>query len=363
MPGCKPYVDRKSDAFLPDSQGLISAVVRNFVPIIWCETPRRFLPGWLPYSIHLWNLAISWSHGPMINHLVSSVVCVFGEAFDDETSTFTCRTAESQGDGSVMNRAGYNITLCPEAPDFQRMGAFENQARTKKTPGQWRDIKGPVEHWKWGFEGWSRSFGGWFVKTSCFQFFSGAVKGLLPTLSLTIRKHAFVIWYKSLLLYMNYIKIAQGGVGERGGQVIHTGRHRWYVAGCLSVQFDTICSAAARSSVRSYISTTGIFCICHIFQVLFFFGSHLRFVFFWKLTYQYTCDYFCCHLPIPSSLSWEACRGASPGDSKEEYYILHNKVTWSCLALEGWKLREGWLVGWTFFLFGSDILLADNVFG
>jgi len=72
----------------------------------------------------------------MINHLVSSVVCVFGEAFDDETSTFTCRTAESQGDGSVMNRAGYNITLCPEAPDFQRMGAFENQARTKKTPGQ-----------------------------------------------------------------------------------------------------------------------------------------------------------------------------------------------------------------------------------
>ena len=69
---------------------------------------------------------------------------------------------------------------------------------------------------------------------------------------------------------MNYIKIAQGGVGERGGQVIHTGRHRWYVAGCLSVQFDTICSAAARSSVRSYISTTGIFCICHIFQVLFF---------------------------------------------------------------------------------------------
>ena len=79
---------------------------------------------------------------------------------------------------------------------------------------------------------------------------------------------------------MNYIKIAQGGVGERGGQVIHTGRHRWYVAGCLSVQFDTICSAAARSSVRSYISTIGIFCICHIFQVLFFFGSHLRFVFF-----------------------------------------------------------------------------------
>eukprot|EP00435_Cladocopium_sp_Y103_P044041 s455_g12.t1 len=56
------------------------------------------------------------------------------EAFDDETSTFTCRTAESQHDGSIPNRAGYNITLCPQAPDFQQMGA-ENQACRGSGPG------------------------------------------------------------------------------------------------------------------------------------------------------------------------------------------------------------------------------------
>lgn len=55
-------------------------------------------------------------------------------AFDDETSTFTCRTAESQHDGSIPNRAGYNITLCPQAPDFQQMGA-ENQACRGSGPG------------------------------------------------------------------------------------------------------------------------------------------------------------------------------------------------------------------------------------
>ena len=49
--------------------------------LVW-NTPRGFLPGWMPYSIHLWNLAISWSHGPMINHL--SLVtgwCVFWWGF------------------------------------------------------------------------------------------------------------------------------------------------------------------------------------------------------------------------------------------------------------------------------------------
>ena len=51
------------------------------------------------------------------------------KAFDDETSTFTCQTAESQKDQSIPNRAGYNITLCPEDPDFQRMGAATNQAQ------------------------------------------------------------------------------------------------------------------------------------------------------------------------------------------------------------------------------------------
>mmetsp|Transcript_32141 Transcript_32141/g.74041 ORF Transcript_32141/g.74041 Transcript_32141/m.74041 type:complete len:769 (-) Transcript_32141:155-2461(-) len=42
-------------------------------------------------------------------------------AFDDETSTFTCRTAESQHDASIPNKAGYNITLCPTEPDFVEM--------------------------------------------------------------------------------------------------------------------------------------------------------------------------------------------------------------------------------------------------
>ena len=101
------------------------------------HTPRLFarLVALQHTPMKLGYFVKPWPHDkpPKSRHWV---VCFFGEAFDDETSTFTCRTAESQSDGSVMNRAGYNITLCPEAPDFQRMGAFENQARTNKTPGQ-----------------------------------------------------------------------------------------------------------------------------------------------------------------------------------------------------------------------------------
>ena len=47
------------------------------------------------------------------------------QAFDDETSTFTCRTAESQEDDSIPNRAGYNITLCPTDPDFVELGGAD----------------------------------------------------------------------------------------------------------------------------------------------------------------------------------------------------------------------------------------------
>lgn len=38
-------------------------------------------------------------------------------AFDDETSTFTCQTAESRADALVANDAGYIITLCPKGTD------------------------------------------------------------------------------------------------------------------------------------------------------------------------------------------------------------------------------------------------------
>mmetsp|Transcript_26939 Transcript_26939/g.64118 ORF Transcript_26939/g.64118 Transcript_26939/m.64118 type:complete len:480 (-) Transcript_26939:92-1531(-) len=48
-------------------------------------------------------------------------------AFDDETSTFTCRTAESQEDDTIPNRAGYNITLCPTDPDFVELGGGADQ--------------------------------------------------------------------------------------------------------------------------------------------------------------------------------------------------------------------------------------------
>ena len=79
----------------------------------------------------------TWTEKAMPFYQILKAGCptAYTYAFDDETSTFTCRTAESQGDGSVMNRAGYNITLCPEAPDFQRMGAFENQACRGASPG------------------------------------------------------------------------------------------------------------------------------------------------------------------------------------------------------------------------------------
>eukprot|EP00439_Symbiodinium_sp_Y106_P012629 s287_g1.t2 len=50
-------------------------------------------------------------------------------AFDDETSTFTCRTAESQEDDSIPNRAGYNITLCPTDPDFVELGGADQACR------------------------------------------------------------------------------------------------------------------------------------------------------------------------------------------------------------------------------------------
>ena len=109
--------------------------------LVW-NTPRLFARlVALQHTPMKLGYFVTWSHGPMINHLVSSLGGVFfGEAFDDETSTFTCRTAESQSDGSVMNRAGYNITLCPEAPDFERMGAFENQARDQKNEGTWKAL-------------------------------------------------------------------------------------------------------------------------------------------------------------------------------------------------------------------------------
>ncbi|CAE7674473.1 unnamed protein product [Symbiodinium pilosum] len=48
-------------------------------------------------------------------------------AFDDETSTFTCRTAESQLDANIPNKAGYNITLCPSEPDFEEMNGGTDQ--------------------------------------------------------------------------------------------------------------------------------------------------------------------------------------------------------------------------------------------
>ena len=50
------------------------------------------------------------------------------KAFDDETSTFTCRTAESQLDANIPNKAGYNITLCPSEPDFEEMNGGTDQA-------------------------------------------------------------------------------------------------------------------------------------------------------------------------------------------------------------------------------------------
>ena len=50
------------------------------------------------------------------------------QAFDDETSTFTCQTAESQEDDAVPNAAGYNITLCPTDPDFVELGGGVDQA-------------------------------------------------------------------------------------------------------------------------------------------------------------------------------------------------------------------------------------------
>merc|ERR1711998_270566 len=34
--------------------------------------------------------------------------------YDDETSTFTCQSAESHADEKVFNNAGYVITLCPD---------------------------------------------------------------------------------------------------------------------------------------------------------------------------------------------------------------------------------------------------------
>ena len=51
------------------------------------------------------------------------------EAFDDETSTFTCRTAESQGQDNVPNKAGYNITLCPTEPDFVEVDGGTDKAK------------------------------------------------------------------------------------------------------------------------------------------------------------------------------------------------------------------------------------------
>ncbi|CAJ1344105.1 unnamed protein product [Effrenium voratum] len=48
-------------------------------------------------------------------------------AFDDETSTFTCRTAESVSSG-MPNKVGYDITLCPEGSDFAPMRESVEQA-------------------------------------------------------------------------------------------------------------------------------------------------------------------------------------------------------------------------------------------
>ena len=137
----------------------------------------------------------------------------------------------------------------------------------------------PCRTLKMGFWGFIKKF--WWVICQDFLLpvFSGAYVGPVanvisdnPQACICDLIQVFVVLYE---LDQDSI----GRSGREGGQVIHTGRHRWDVVGCLSVQFDTICSAAARPSVRSYISTTGIFCICHIFQVLFFFGSHLSFFF------------------------------------------------------------------------------------
>lgn len=46
----------------------------------------------------------------------------------------------------------------------------------------------------------------------------------------------------------------------------------------------------------------------------------------------------------------EACRGAGPGDSKEEYYTLHYRLTLSRLVLKFWRaanpLRDYLLRRW-----------------
>lgn len=61
------------------------------------------------------------------------------EAFDDETSTFTCRTAESVSSG-MPNKVGYDITLCPEGSDFAPMRESVEQVG-------W----GVQEFWFWGW--------------------------------------------------------------------------------------------------------------------------------------------------------------------------------------------------------------------
>eukprot|EP00931_Biecheleriopsis_adriatica_P056864 TRINITY_DN33729_c0_g1_i1.p1 TRINITY_DN33729_c0_g1~~TRINITY_DN33729_c0_g1_i1.p1 ORF type:complete len:1072 (+),score=165.04 TRINITY_DN33729_c0_g1_i1:69-3284(+) len=53
-------------------------------------------------------------------------------AFDDETSTFTCQTAESRADPTVANDAGYVITLCPSFTE----AAIETRTAPSSTTSQ-----------------------------------------------------------------------------------------------------------------------------------------------------------------------------------------------------------------------------------
>jgi len=50
---------------------------------------------------------------PYLKILKESCPTSYTYAFDDETSTFTCQTAQSRADPSVANDAGYVMTLCP----------------------------------------------------------------------------------------------------------------------------------------------------------------------------------------------------------------------------------------------------------
>eukprot|EP00441_Pelagodinium_beii_P020664 CAMPEP_0197655448 /NCGR_PEP_ID=MMETSP1338-20131121/39458_1 /TAXON_ID=43686 ORGANISM="Pelagodinium beii, Strain RCC1491" /NCGR_SAMPLE_ID=MMETSP1338 /ASSEMBLY_ACC=CAM_ASM_000754 /LENGTH=465 /DNA_ID=CAMNT_0043231097 /DNA_START=50 /DNA_END=1447 /DNA_ORIENTATION=+ len=53
---------------------------------------------------------------PYLTVLKESCPTSYTYAFDDESSTFTCQTAESRADPNVANDAGYVITLCPSQP-------------------------------------------------------------------------------------------------------------------------------------------------------------------------------------------------------------------------------------------------------